>query len=91
MSALQSFKNTGFKNKVKIVARHGNFIESRQAYGCIIRLFAIQDFYIEIWSCRFLPWQNIVHVHSFKKSAGLTPYLDQIDIKALLSRGSLYS
>ncbi|MEK6477288.1 hypothetical protein WJR50_07130 [Catalinimonas sp. 4WD22] len=91
MSAYQSFKKTGFKTKIKIVAKHGIFIESRQAFGCTIRLFAIQDFYIEIWSCWLLPWRNIINVHTFKKSSHLTPYLNRIDIKALLSRGSLHS
>lgn len=90
MSAYQIFKKTGFSSKIKIINNHGIFVDKRQAYGCIVRLFAIQDFYIEVWSSRLLPWRNIVHIRCFKQSSKLSPYLDRIDIKTLLSSGSLH-
>ncbi|WPP52891.1 hypothetical protein [Catalinimonas niigatensis] len=90
MSAYQIFKKTGFKSKIKILNNHGIYLDSRHSYGCIVRLFAIQDFYIEVWSSRLLPWRNIVHVSCFQKCSKLAPYLDCIDIKNMLSPGSLH-
>jgi hypothetical protein len=90
MSAYQIFKKTGFKSKVKILNNHGTYLDSRQAYGCVVRLFALRDFYIEVWSSRLLPWRNIVHIRCFRRCDKLTPYLDCIDIKSMLSPGSLH-
>ncbi len=71
------------------INNHGIFVDSRHAYGCVIRLYAIQDFFIEVWSSKLLPWDNVVHISTFKEFSPLNPYLERIDFKALLPQESL--
>lgn len=85
MSAYKEFKKTGFKHKTNIIKKYGVFIASRRANGCIIRLFAIRDFFVEVWSTQFLPWSNILRIKSFQHNQDLDPYLDKVDVKGVLS------
>jgi len=85
MSAYKEFKKSGYRQKTDIIQKFGIFIARRRAHGCIVQLFAIRDFYVEVWSADFIPWQNIVRIKSFKKCYNLAPYLKQVDVKGVLS------
>lgn len=85
MSAFKEFKRTGFKQKLNIIKRYGTYVTNRRAHGCVIRLFAIRNFYVEVWSTQLLPWRNTLRIKSFRKNRSLEPYLDQVDVKAVLS------
>ncbi len=85
MSAYREFKKKGFKQKTHIIKKYGVYVASRHAYGCIIRLFAIRNFYVEIWSTQFLPWRHILRIKSFRHNRDLDPYLDQVDVRGVLS------
>jgi hypothetical protein len=85
MSAYKEFKRNGFKRKTNIIEQFGVFVAKRQAHGCEIRLFAIRDFFVEVWSTQLLPWRNILRIKSFQKPQNLDPYLDQVDVKGVLS------
>lgn len=85
MSAYKEFKRNGFKDKTNIIKKFGAFVAKRRAHGCIIRLFAIRDFYVEVWSTQFLPWRNILRIKSFRNHRDLDPYLDEVDVKGVLS------
>jgi len=85
MSAYKEFKKTGFKEKTNIIKRFGVHVANRRAHGCIVRLFAIRDFYVEVWSTQLLPWRNILRIKSFQHNRELDPYLDNVDVKGVLS------
>ncbi|WKN33755.1 hypothetical protein PZB74_10500 [Porifericola rhodea] len=89
MSSFKAFKKLKLNKKIGIVDLYGIYLASRQALGFRVELFAIQDFYIEVWRLTLLPWKPTFYVHTFQKSKKLSPYLDYIDIRSVLPRVSL--
>jgi len=85
MSAYKEFKRNGFKGKTNIIKKFGVLVAYRKAHGCEIRLFAIRDFFVEVWSTQLLPWRNILRIKSFRSHHDLDPYLDKVDVKGVLS------
>jgi hypothetical protein len=85
MSAYKEFKKSPYKDKVKLIKKYGTHIATRNNGPCDIRLFAIRDFFVEVWSTHLLPWKNIVRIKSFRDSNTLDPYLDKVDVKKVLS------
>lgn len=85
MSAYKEFKKSSFKDKVKLIRKYGTHIATRRTHSCVIKLFAIRDFFVEVWSTQILPWKNIVRIKSFQDNNTLDPYLDEVDVKKVLS------
>ena len=85
MSAYRKFKSYGFRKKINTVKRHGALIARRYAYGCEIHLFAIKNYFVEVWTVQSLPWRYIFRIRSFRNPRNLDPYLEQVDVKSIHS------
>jgi hypothetical protein len=81
------FKNLTRKHKKSIVLRSGTFL-SEKNYGLFrTMLYQVDGFYVEIYFSKFS--KNAIWFRSFGSTKNLHPYLQQIDISALLKDMSI--
>jgi hypothetical protein len=65
--------------KAQILWDNGVFVVSKQAAGFTINLYALFDFYVEVWYN--VEKNNIVKFQTFKSISRLAPYLDLINLE----------
>ncbi|MCB2377540.1 hypothetical protein LGH70_08100 [Hymenobacter sp. BT635] len=73
---LVSFKELPMGQQADVLRRSGHFLSDRQQDSFELQLYALGDFYAEIW--RGTGEENILFIHLFQDSHNLMPYLDSI-------------
>jgi len=73
-----AFKNLHQRLQIEHLARHGHALAERTEDGCDLRLFAVENFYAEVWRSR--GEEAILFIHVFERPSGLSDYLPLISI-----------
>jgi hypothetical protein len=67
------FKNLHQRLQTEHLARHGQLLAERHEDSCELSLYAVADFYAEVWRAR--DEEQILFIHVFQKPSGLSDYL----------------
>ncbi len=67
--------------KALTVLEQGTNLKTRKEDGCIINLYSLSDFYVEIWYDQGS--NRIDRIRSFKSIEQLEKFLDDIDLEEL--------
>jgi hypothetical protein len=71
-----AFKNLHQRLQTEHLARHGHLLAQRQDDSCELTLYAVADFYAEVWRPR--DEEEMLFIHVFQKPAGLNDYLELV-------------
>lgn len=63
-----------------VLRQYGHFLSDRTEDSFELRLYALGDFYAEIWRSR--GEEHILFIHVFQKPAGLVDYLRLVQLPA---------
>lgn len=75
---ITTFKNLHQRQQAAHLARHGHPLAERAEDGCELRLFAVENFYAEVWRSR--GEEAILFIHVFERPSGLSDYLPLISL-----------
>ena len=64
--------------QAELLRRRGHFLSDRRQDSFELQLYALGDFYAEIW--RGKGEEHILFIHLFQDSHNLMPYLDEIPL-----------
>jgi hypothetical protein len=78
LMVLHDFKELPPREKADITNQHGTYLMYRDLYGLKIKLYSIDDFFVEVWYHPELCY--IQKIGAFKSMDRLEPYLDQIEL-----------
>ena len=67
------FKNLHQRLQTEHLAQHGHLLAQRYDDSCELTLYAVADFYAEVWRPR--DDEQVLFIHVFQKQAGLNDYL----------------
>lgn len=73
---LRVFKKLPMGQQAACLATHGNFLAERAEDSFRLQLYALGDFYAEVWRVR--DEEHILFIHLFQHPAGLSEYLARI-------------
>lgn len=76
------FKNLHQRLQTEHLARHGHLLAVRHEDSCELSLYAVADFYAEIWRLR--DEAAVLFIHVFQKPAGLGEYLKLVRLPETL-------
>ncbi len=79
----RTFNKLSDKGKCFHIKNNGTYLATRKESGCWINLYAINDFFAEVWFQ--LTDNKIVYVSTFENITGMEKYLEKIDITDLIS------
>jgi hypothetical protein len=68
-----AFKALHQRRQAEHLARHGHWLAVRREDSCELTLYAVADFYAEVW--RSCGEEDILFIHVFQKPVGLGDYL----------------
>jgi hypothetical protein len=72
------FKALHQRCQAEHLARHGHCLAERRDDSCELTLYAVEDFYAEVW--RSCGEEAILFIHVFQKPAGLSEYLKLVQL-----------
>ena len=75
---LRVFKKLPMGQQAHCLALHGDFLAERREDSFGLRLYALGDFYAEVW--RVAGEDQILFIHLFQQPAGLAEYLEKIQL-----------
>lgn len=75
-----AFKTLHQRRQTEHLARHGHLLAQRHDDSCELTLYAVADFYAEVWRPR--EEEEILFIHVFQKPAGLSDYLRLVQLPA---------
>ena len=78
---LRVFKKLPMGQQAHCLACHGDFLAERREDSFGLQLFALGDFYAEVW--RVQDEEPILFIHLFQQPAGLSEYLKKIRLPAV--------
>lgn len=82
MLTIHRFKNLIQEEQIDVMRQYGVHLDLyRQTVECLIALYALEDFYIELHIARHT--DHILTIKSFSGTKKLAPYLDQVNIDPL--------
>lgn len=70
------FKNLHQRRQTEHLAHHGHLLAERREDSCELSLYAVADFYAEVWRLR--DEADILFIHVFQKPSGLSDYLERV-------------
>ncbi|UOQ52580.1 hypothetical protein [Hymenobacter cellulosivorans] len=73
---LVSFKQLPMGQQADVLRRSGHFLSDRRQDSFELQLYALGDFYAEVW--RGKGEEHILFIHLFQDSHNLMPYLESI-------------
>jgi hypothetical protein len=82
LTVLHSFNLLSQERQLSMTMRKGIFLMSYKQYNVVIRLFQLNDFYVEIYS--FDEDGKVAMINAFKDMKQLDPYLERLDVSVLL-------
>lgn len=71
------------KNQLDALDQSGVLIAEREAAFCRIKLYQVENFYVEIY--HHTHFNVVVNINSFTNTDCLTPYLENINIDSLFT------
>ncbi|MFW5760300.1 MAG: hypothetical protein ACOCXH_04900 [Cyclobacteriaceae bacterium] len=75
---IENFKNLNFSKKLASVFSQGTFLSCRAYADKMIELFALGDFFVEVWYSGMEQDNNIqLRIKCFRSIAFLDPYLQE--------------
>jgi len=77
-----AFKALHQRHQAEHLARHGHWLAERREDSCALTLYAVGDFYAEVW--RSVGEEDILFIHVFQKPAGLGDYLKLVKLPEVL-------
>lgn len=80
-----NFKDLTHQQKILILQEKGSFLTTRTIENYYIKLYLVDNFYVEIWSSSHLPWQDVVKINVLEDYKRLTPYLPTLYSKQLFT------
>jgi hypothetical protein len=83
ITVFDHFKILTQERQLDLIMKKGIFLTSYSQYNVIIRLFQLQDFYVEIYS--FDEDGKIAMINAFRDLKYLDPYLERLDVSELIS------
>ena len=81
MIRIDYFNLFSIENKLNYVKKRGTEIATRKIGYNKVRLYAINNFYVEVWVNMITNF--VIKINAFQKVTGLSPYLKRIDIHDL--------
>jgi hypothetical protein len=79
---LSQFQQLTFDEKVHTIYDHGVYIGKRKGNGYTILLYQVAGFYVEVV---YKKYRNVIlNLESFDSTDLLQPYLDAIDLEAIV-------
>jgi hypothetical protein len=79
---LYEFRLLGEEKQTEYLYNDGVYIGKRKDKDTSVVLYQLENFYVEI---HYLEYRRAIHrLHCFTSTEDLEPYLDQIDIEALM-------
>ncbi|QDA61284.1 hypothetical protein [Hymenobacter jejuensis] len=75
---LTVFKKLNMRQQASCLCQQGHFLAERKQDSFRLQLYALGDFYAEIW--RVHDDEHILFIHLFQHPAGLVPYLEKITL-----------
>lgn len=75
-----AFKTLHQRLQTEHLARHGHLLAQRHDDSCELTLYAVADFFAEVWRLR--EEEEILFIHVFQKPAGLSDYLRLVQLPA---------
>ncbi len=79
---LEQFNRLPVRVKCHCTPQIGRFLMSIEEYYYGIALYAVRNFYVEMWYHR--EWRSIIKIRSFKKLNPESPYLKRIGLGDIL-------
>ena len=73
-----TFKTLHQRRQAEHLARHGHALAERTEDSFRLSLYAVGNFYAEVW--RSVGEEAILFIHVFEQSSGLSDYLAQIKL-----------
>lgn len=73
-----TFKNLHQRLQTEHLAQYGHLLAQRHDDSCELTLYAVADFYAEIWRPR--DEEEVLFIHVFQKPAGLSDYLRLVQL-----------
>jgi len=76
---IEQFNRLPVRVKCQYTPSAGRYLMSIEEYYHGIALYALNDFYIELWYHR--KWQSIIKIRAFKDLSPTSPYLKRISLR----------
>lgn len=75
---LTAFKQLPMGRQAALLRQGGHFLAERRQDSFCLQLYALGDFYAEVW--RVQGENHILFIHLFQHPAGLAAYLEKIQL-----------
>jgi len=79
---LIEFERLPQAEKVEVLHQSGNFLLVRDGFRYAVSLYALGDFYAEVWVNK--EKEMVIEVKGFREAWRLDTFLDDVDLSALL-------
>ncbi len=79
---LDAFERLSRAEKTSTLLENGNFLLQRDGFRYSVGLYALNDFFAEVWSNK--EKGIVIEVKAFRESWRLDAYLDDVDLEELL-------
>lgn len=79
---LHYFKLLGQQKQLDYTMRQGCYLLSYQRYNIVIRLFQLNNFYVEVYSLE--EDGKVIMINAFDDTKYLEPYLETVDVSTLI-------
>jgi hypothetical protein len=76
------FENLPMAERAQLLREKGNFLMTREGLRYSVSLYAIADFFAELWLN--MEKSKVIDVKPFRESWRLNAFLDDLDLKDLL-------
>lgn len=75
---LTAFKQLPMGQQTERLLQAGHHLADRAEYGCRLQLYALGDFYAEIW--RLAGEERVLFINLFQNPAQLHPWLEAVQL-----------
>ena len=79
---LHYFKMLSQPRQLDSTMREGCYLLSYKRYNIVIRLFQLENFYVEVYSVE--EDGKVIMINAFDDTKYLEPYLESVDLSALM-------
>lgn len=79
---LSDFERLPQAGKVEVLQENGSFLLVREGFRYAVSLYALGDFYAEVWVNK--DKNTVIEVKGFREAWRLDTYLDDVDLEGLL-------
>ena len=76
------FNKLNEEDQINTIEQDGVLVSEREDSFCYIKLYQIENFYVEFFYHSH--FNVLINIHAFKNMACLDPYLQNMDVEALI-------